>query len=73
MAIFGNCHVLALGDLDDVDVEYEWNQIFAQEMRIYLFLFQSMFRCIPNKWKCDGDEDCLGGEDESHSICDVPR
>ena len=32
-----------------------------------------MFRCIPNKWKCDGDEDCLGGEDESHSICDVPR
>ena len=38
MAIFGNCHVLALGDLDDVDVEYEWNQIFAQEMRIFILI-----------------------------------
>ena len=35
MAIFGNYHVLALGDLDDVDVEYEWNEIFAQQRRIY--------------------------------------
>ena len=38
MAIIGNCHVLALGDLDDVDVEYEWNQIFAQEMRIFILI-----------------------------------
>ena len=38
MAIFGNCHVLALGGLDDVDVEYEWNQIFAQEMRIFILI-----------------------------------
>jgi len=30
-------------------------------------------RCIPNKWKCDGDEDCVGGDDESHTVCDVPR
>ena len=38
VAIFGNCHVLALGGLDDVDVEYEWNQIFAQEMRIFILI-----------------------------------
>ena len=38
MAIIGNCHVLVLGDLDDVDVEYEWNQIFAQEMRIFILI-----------------------------------
>ena len=38
VAIFGNSHVLALGDLDDVDVEYEWNQIFAQEMRIFILI-----------------------------------
>ena len=42
-------------------------------LEVYFFQGVFFFRCIPNKWKCDGDEDCIGGDDESHSICDAPR